>query len=273
MTVPHTSSFFPSDRVAVLAHRGLATGSPENSLAAFQAAIDAGADVIECDVRATKDGIAVFAHDETLERVFGNPARVRDLTYLDLKRMVTEAGMPKDHGVISVADALVRLPKARFNIDVKESLVIEPLAQAVVEMQALDRVLITSFSGPRRRSTLSRIKKLSGSSAMTSGSADTVAGVVLACFVGATWLARRWSRGVRILQIPVRVLGVNTSSPRMIRKLHRAGFVVQFWTINEVAEAGRLVDAGADGLVTDRCDVLVPIFRTRSGKAKARPLR
>jgi glycerophosphoryl diester phosphodiesterase len=256
----------------VLAHRGLATGSPENSLAAFQAAMDAGADVIECDVRATKDNVAVFAHDETLERVFGNPARVRDLTYLDITQLAA-AGLPKDHGVISVADALVRLPKARFNIDVKESHVIEPLAQAVVDMQAFDRVLITSFSGARRRSTLSRIKKLSGSSVMTSGSADTVAGVVLACFVGATWLARRWSRGVRILQIPVRVLGVNTSSPRMLRKLHSAGFVVQFWTINEVAEARRLVDAGADGLVTDRCDVLVPIFRTRSGKAKARPLR
>ena len=151
MTVPHTSSFFPSDRVTVLAHRGLATGSPENSLAAFQAAIDAGADVIECDVRATKDGVAVFAHDETLERVFGNPARVRDLTYLDITRMAATAGLPEDHGVISVADALVRLPEARFNIDVKESLVIEPLAQAVVEMQALDRVLITSFSGHDQR--------------------------------------------------------------------------------------------------------------------------
>jgi glycerophosphoryl diester phosphodiesterase len=261
--VTSSSDFFPVDRVAILAHRGLShlAGVTENSLDAFRAAVDAGADVIECDVRATRDNIAVFAHDETLERVFGNPAHVRSMTYRELRALLEDSGFPAGAGIISVEDALAALPQARFNIDVKESAVIEPLARAIADTQASERVLITSFSGTRRRRTLALLAQLGGKQAATSGSADTVAGVVVLCFAGLPTVARWWAREVRILQIPERVLGIATSSERMMRRFHQAGFLVQFWTINDVENAQNLAINGCDGLVTDRSDLLVEYFR------------
>lgn len=244
--------FDARDRVTVLAHRGLATNAPELSLAAFRAALDAGADILECDVRATADGIAVFAHDETFARIHGDPVRVCDLTYAEIRDRFSDG----DRGVVSVQDALRAFPVALFNIDVKERDVIEPLARAVRENRAESRVLITSFSGSRRRRALRVIP-----GASTSGSADTVAGVVVACALGMPRVARWWSRGVRILQIPTRVLGIDTSSSRMLQLLHRAGFVVHFWTINDADEMHTLRERGADGIVTDRCDVAISTFR------------
>lgn len=262
MNVPEPTPFFPTDRVAILAHRGLAVAAPENSIAAFRAALEAGVDVIESDVRATRDDVAVFAHDETFERVFGNPALVSDLTFAEVSSLAADAGWPVDHGVVSVAHALRVLPHARFNIDVKEPRVVAPLAHAIAESDATTRVLVTSFSGARRRRAVTKIEEATGVRVLSSGSADIVAATVIACFFGAPWLARRLRRGVSILQIPVRVLGIRTDSRRMVRRFHRAGFTVQFWTINEEADARRIVAAGADGLVSDRSDVLVRLFRT-----------
>ena len=240
------SRFFSSGHVTVLAHRGLADRAPENTLAAFQAALDAGADVLECDVRASKDGVAVIVHDETLARVFRDDRRVDQLTYPQLRTLTSS---PRT-SVVSVADALAAFPTALFNIDVKSDDAIAPLAAAVIENSAIARVLITSFSDRRREKTLGLLR-----GAITSLSARGVALVVLSCHLGLVSLARYFGDGVRVLQIPTKVLGVDTGSQRMIRRFHRAGFTVHFWTINSPQEMRRLVAAGADGIVTDHCDV------------------
>jgi glycerophosphoryl diester phosphodiesterase len=85
--------------------------------------------------------------------------------------------------------------------------------------------------------------------------------VVLFCVLGLPVLARWMFRRTRILQIPTTVLKINVASPRMLSRLHRAGFIVQFWTINSVDEMRRLISDGADGIVTDRCDIAVEAFR------------
>jgi glycerophosphoryl diester phosphodiesterase len=238
--------------MTVLAHRGLAVDAPENSLAAFQAACDAGADILECDVRATKDGVAVMAHDETLHRVFGDDRRVADVSYAELRLV----GSRPETSVISVTDALRALPDAKFNIDVKSTDVIAPLVRAITECSAQNRVLITSFSGARRRRTLSLIPEVA-----TSASADVVLAVVILCALGMPFVARWAFRRTRVLQIPTSVLRINVTSPRMINRFHRAGFIAHFWTINTVEQMRLLAQSGADGLVTDKCDLAVATFR------------
>ena len=250
--MPPLENFFPAQRLTILAHRGFAVDVPENSLAAFERALALGADVLECDVRATRDGVAVIAHDETLLRVFGDERRVVDVDYAELR----EIGGAPESSVISVADALRALPSAKFNIDVKSTDVIAPLARAITDAGATGRVLITSFSGSRRRRTLALLPGVA-----TSASAETVVFVVLFCALGLPVLARWMFRRTRILQIPTTVLKINVASPRMLSRLHRAGFIVQFWTINSVDEMRRLIGDGADGIVTDRCDIAVEAFR------------
>lgn len=246
------NSFFPAERPTILAHRGFAVGVPENSIAAFERALALGADVLECDVRATKDGVAVIAHDETLLRVFGDEHRVDEVDYAYLRGI---CGTPES-SVVSVADALRLLPSAKFNIDVKSADVIAPLARAIIDEAATDRVLITSFSGFRRRRALALLPGIA-----TSASAEVVVPVVLLCALGVPVLVRWLFRRTRILQIPTTVLKINVASPRMLSRLHRAGFTVQFWTINSVDEMRQLTLSGADGIVTDRCDLAVQTFR------------
>ncbi|KAI0858079.1 PLC-like phosphodiesterase [Xylaria cubensis] len=72
-----------------IGHRGFKAAAPENTLAAFKAATEAGVDALETDLHLTRDGVVVLCHDETLERCYGNKARVRDLDWSEISQLRT----------------------------------------------------------------------------------------------------------------------------------------------------------------------------------------
>jgi glycerophosphoryl diester phosphodiesterase len=76
-----------NERVMVAAHRGDWRHHPENSLSAIQGCIDAGVDVVEIDVRKTKDGYLVLMHDETVDRTTDGSGKVSDLTLSEIKEL------------------------------------------------------------------------------------------------------------------------------------------------------------------------------------------
>jgi glycerophosphoryl diester phosphodiesterase len=76
-----------ADRIAVIAHRGEHRAHPENTLPAFQAAIDAGADFFELDVRTTSDGRLVLMHDRTVDRTTNGGGAVRELTFDQIRAL------------------------------------------------------------------------------------------------------------------------------------------------------------------------------------------
>lgn len=71
----------------IIGHRGASAVAPENTMAAFEAAIAAGADGIEFDVRLSRDGVPVIIHDDTLYRTHGLRSRVVDLTAEELQKL------------------------------------------------------------------------------------------------------------------------------------------------------------------------------------------
>ncbi|HET8867434.1 MAG TPA: glycerophosphodiester phosphodiesterase family protein, partial [Agrococcus sp.] len=71
----------------VLAHRGLALDAPENTMMAFFAAVDAGATFLETDAHATADGVAVLAHDPSLDRVAGQDVVIERTLWQDLAQI------------------------------------------------------------------------------------------------------------------------------------------------------------------------------------------
>ena len=75
----------------IYAHRGSSIAHPELTMAAYQAAIDEGADGFECDVRITKDNQLVLWHDADMQRVAGNPARIADSTLKEIKSHYQQA--------------------------------------------------------------------------------------------------------------------------------------------------------------------------------------
>lgn len=238
----------------MLAHRGLAVDAPENTLLAFAKAIAAGASHLETDVHASADGVAVLSHDPDLFRLTGRQVRIDQLTAAELMRIDLGDGQT----FATLAGALDTFPDARFNIDIKAAAAAIPTVEAIRSAHAESRVLIGSFSNARR---LAVVRRLSG--VVTSVSSR---GAVIATWAGALGVpavTRRALRGVQAVQLPVRVLGVRTTSRRVIAAYHSAGVEVHIWTVNDPAEMRRLLDAGVDGIVSDRADLALKVLAGR----------
>jgi glycerophosphoryl diester phosphodiesterase len=222
----------------ILAHRGLALDAPENSIDAFRAGIAAGATHLETDVRATADGVAVLVHDPELPDGRG----IADLSVAELRE-----ALPR---VATLAEALAALPDARFNIDVKAQAAVAATGAAIAAGSAAQRVLLTSFSGRRRRGVLRLVP-----TAATSASSAGIAGVVAGLRLRTPAITRTALRGVQAVQIPERALRTDLAAPWSIAAMHAAGVEVHFWVVNDPIRMRELVARGADGIVTDRADL------------------
>jgi len=234
----------------VLAHRGLALEAPENTLLAFLHAVNAGATHIETDVHGSSDGVSMVSHDPDLTRLAGRKVAVAQLTSAELRRVQLGAAQ----GFCSLAEALDAFPETRFNIDVKSADAIPGTIKAIRDLNAAERVLVTSFSTARRRAVTSELPGVA-----TSLSASGVLPAVHAARAGAVRTLRRLVADVDAVQLPVRVLGARVDTVRAIRTFQEAGVEVHFWTINDPHEMLRLLELGADGLVTDRADLALPL--------------
>lgn len=222
----------------ILAHRGLALDAPENSIDAFRAGIAAGATHLETDVRATADGVAVLHHDPSL----ADGRAIANLSVAELRDALPH--------VATLAEALAALPDANFNIDVKSSGAVAPTGAVIASSAAAQRVLLTSFSGRRRRAVL----RLAPTAA-TSASAAGIAGLVAGLRLRTPALTRTALQRVQAVQIPERALRTDLAAPWSIAAMHAAGVEVHFWVVNDPTRMRELAARGADGIVTDRSDL------------------
>jgi len=239
----------------VLAHRGLATEAPENTMLAFVAAIGIGVTHIETDVHASSDGVAVISHDPQLGRVAGRDGRVDALSFARLQ----EVDLGHDQTFCSLAEALDAFPETRFNIDIKSADAVAPTVAAILDARAVDRVLVTSFSEARRRAAVGRLPGVA-----TSASSALFATALVAGRLRSAPLLHRVLRGVDAVQIPEQYSGVRIVTDRMIRLLHSAKVEVHVWTVNDAPAMHRLLDLGVDGIVTDRADIALGVLTTRA---------
>ena len=250
MTHPY---FAGSRHPRVLAHRGLvpAVGEDsslwENTAGAFAAAHAAGAEYIETDCRVTADGDVVLFHDDTLARLTGDRRAVSEVRTAELSQLFAPHG-----GLMTVGDALDAFPDTRFNIDIKTEAAAEPIGPLLAPHS--HRVLVTSFSERNRRAALASVMRAgAGIRPATSGASS----VILALRV-LSWLRlspARVLRDIDAVQIPERHLGIRLFTPALVRAAHGCGTEVHVWTVNDPDDMRRLVDAGADAIVTDRADL------------------
>jgi glycerophosphoryl diester phosphodiesterase len=253
------SHYFEPPSPRVFAHRGLALDVPENTIAAFQAAVDAGAVYLETDAHATADGVAVLVHDPEVV-VDGVSHPVRNLTLNQLRQLDLGGG----HVVPTLAAALVRFPTARFNIDVKSEQAAGPVARAVLAERATGRVLVTSFDEGRR---VRAVDPLAG--VASSASADRIRRAFLGARVGSAGLVRSALGGLPCVQIPEWHRNVRLVTRRTVQVFHRAGVEVHVWTVNSPDDMHRLLDLGVDGLITDRADLALPLLAERRARTSA----
>lgn len=247
--------FFAGPLPRILAHRGLATDAPENTMLAFRSALAIGVTHLETDVHASADGVAVISHDADLARTAGITGRVDELDFAELQKIDLGHGQTFP----SLEEALLAFPEARFNIDLKSDAVVTPAVAAIIRAQAVGRVLVASFDNGRR---MRAVRALPG--VATSASAVPFAAALFALKLGLMPLARQLLRDVQAVQVPERLRGVRIISPRTVRLMKRSGVEVHVWTVNDPDHMRRLLDLGVDGLVTDRADLALAVVKTGS---------
>ena len=139
-----------SNQVSVISHRGEHLSHPENTLPAFQAAIDAGADYFELDVRTTSDGRLVLMHDATVDRTTNATGRVRDMTFDQIRALDAGAKFdPKFAGTrVPTFEEALTLAHGKIGVYV-DSKDIAPaaLVDALQKTDMLDEVVIYGGAG------------------------------------------------------------------------------------------------------------------------------
>ncbi|WP_413163877.1 glycerophosphodiester phosphodiesterase [Capilliphycus salinus ALCB114379] len=140
----------------IVAHRGFSAMAPENTLAAFTAAIEGGANSIEFDLQLSADGVPIIFHDETLDRITGTSGKVREKSLEELKQLNAGAWFGEQfvgETIPTLTEALncfQRVEKFLY-FDVKphcqwSQTDVEKLIQQVREGGILEKCVITAFN-------------------------------------------------------------------------------------------------------------------------------
>lgn len=227
------------------AHRGGSEVAPENSPAAFAAAMALGYTWLETDVRATRDGVAVIHHDPLLNRTTDMSGPVLALPWHEVRR----AHLANGEFPMRLEELLEAHPDASVNVDLKEAPVIAPVLDALRRTRAWHRVCLTSFS----------TRRLRAARRWAPSAIETAAGPaeVFLQRTAPPRLAERLGARPDRLQVPARLV-----TDTYLRRAHAHGLPVDAWTVNDPAQMSRLIAAGVDGIMTDAPALLRDVLRS-----------
>jgi glycerophosphoryl diester phosphodiesterase len=227
----------------IWAHRGASARQPENTIAAFRAAMAGGADGVEFDVQLSADGVPVVIHDEKVDRTHQGEGWVHDYALADLQRLRSRLKKNPDPlttripTLVEVLELFVAGPQ-RINIELKNSVkqyksLEAKVLQLVDEFRCADRVVLSSFN----HYSLQKLREKGWT------------GELAAVHDGMLREPWRYFRelDVQAVHPPRQVLMV----PGYVTRAHRAGFQVRVWTVNKPALRRRCERFGVDGIFTD----------------------
>jgi glycerophosphoryl diester phosphodiesterase len=251
------------------AHRGTAGELPENTLPGFVRALSQGATALEMDAHMTRDGHVVIAHDPDGARTANVARAIAQCTlhevkawdagwaFLDAQGQRPFAGQGIQ--VPTLHEVLRACPDVPINVDVKQESpsMVRAIVDVIAANHATERVLLTSFS----RVTMRALHALPYSGPIGAGMVDVVK----------LWALPRplvkfaHVQGARV-QLPTHmhtaVGELRFDTRRFIDAVHATGAALDYWTINDVDEARRLLALGADGIMSDVPAVVLPAFTT-----------
>ena len=217
-------------RVTVIAHRGDSVGARENTPAAFASAVALGADMVELDLRRTRDGAIVVLHDQSLLRLWGVDASVGELDWAEVAGL--RSADDEDARIPLLSEVLRALPLPLM-VDFTRREVVEGALTAVEAAGALERSLFVTGNVPALRLLRGR----SGEARL--GLTWTEAGDVPVALLEEL-KAEYWN--------PMSLL----VRPDAVETVHEMGLQVSCWTVDDPEEMGRVCSTGVDAVVTNR---------------------
>ncbi len=228
---------------------------------AFERAVELGVDVLEMDVHVTRDGELIVSHDPDGRRMAATPLAWADLDLVDAQRLDVGWGFLAPDGtrpyagqgirVPRFADVLDAFPAVRINVDIKGTRAVTAMLALVAEKRATERVTIASF----QTATAVEVRR-KGYAGETVLSQVEVASLL--ALPAVMWRALPYTGGAA--QVPVAQGAIRFDRPAFLAKCHSLGLRVDYWVIDDLAEARRLLELGADGIMTNDPAAIRPAF-------------
>ena len=233
-------------------------------MAAFEHALQLGVDGLELDVRLSRDGEVVVIHDATLDRTTDASGPVADLTAGELERVDAAFRFDADDGyplrgqrigIVRLADVVSATAGTPLIVELKgtDPAIASAAVDVVARADALGRVCFGGFSGH----VVSTARR-AGTGVVTSAAREEIRWALYRSWFGLAPFRPAYFA----FQVPERTRLHTIVTPRFIRIMHRAGLVVQVWTVNAEADMTRLLDWGVNGLITDRPDLALRVTRS-----------
>ncbi len=231
--------FFKSNSPLIVAHRGFSAIAPENTLSAFKSAIRLKADMIELDVQSTKDGTPVVIHDSKVDRTTNGTGKVKNFYLWSLRELDAGSWFDskyKGEKIPTLEEALKFINgKIPVNIEIKSSSIkiTEKVIATVYEADMEEKVLISSFD-PR---VLRKIKRLK-----------------VQIPTGFLYHYPVYFNPVKTLEnlgAAVFIHNFKFTTPKLVKKIHDAGFKIFVYTVNKPTDIKKMINFGVDGIITD----------------------
>lgn len=238
-----TSSFL------AIAHRGASSYAPENTVAAFDLAIQMGVRHLELDVHCSSDGHVVVIHDETVDRTTNGSGPVASHTLAALQALDAGAWFGARFAgerIPSFTEVLERYGgRAHLHTEIKghAPYLSQRTADLVRRLGMAGRVTLTSFQRARLEEVRAHAPELP-TGWLVADVTDAI--IVQARTMGLTQLCPR----------------AHVVTPELVHRLHAEGFVVRVWGVATEDLMRRAVKAGADGMTVNFPDVLLAYLRT-----------
>jgi glycerophosphoryl diester phosphodiesterase len=252
---PSDVRYFDTNKPRLFAHRGASGEYPENTLTAFRHGIEQGAELLELDVHATREGTVVVIHDEELSRTTSGRGLVRDTSFETLRSLDAGACFGAADGsrphagrgivVPTLKEVLEEFPDVPLNVEIKQEA--PGIERNVVELlesyDARGRVVLAA----ERHAVMERIRAMAPDWA-TGFSAEEVVEfhdrVSRNDFTGYEPLGCA-------LQVPHFYGDIEVVTTAFVSAAHALGLEVHVWTINDEAEMRELLALGVDALMSD----------------------
>lgn len=236
----------------IFAHRGFSGKYPENTMIAFQKAVEIGVDGIELDVHLTSDNEIVIIHDEDIKRTCNGEGLVRDMTYAELSKFDASAkfvGVYGFNGIPTLREyfELVKDTDVITNIELKTGVYEYPTIEKRVidlikEFNLEDKIILSSFN----HFTVKRCEE--------------IAPEIKRGFLCESWLI---GYGKYTAENNVQCCHpyFRSLSQDVIDEMHSAGCEINTWTVNEYEDIERLAQMGVDSLIGNFPDRMIEKLR------------
>lgn len=247
-------------KVNIIAHRGANRYAPQNTMPAFEKALEIGVDGTETDVHSTKDGYIVICHNDTVDEMSDGIGKIADYTFEDIRKLDFGKKFSSEFAgtTLPTVDEYLECMKSDeslsiINIEIKpckgdRADIVRKTIDAAKRHGVFDKLLISSFD----YKMLVEAKKVDPT-CQTAYLYPIYAQILSSWGIRPIWLAKR----IKCDAIHPHKNFINKLS---IKRAHKAGMKVNAWTVNEEKDVIRLIEIGVDGLITDSPDEVKKII-------------